>query len=200
MSESISENVSWNERLETYFSSTAEKSQCLSWIHKQAESLYSQRRNYIDLPVIVGSAITGFMSVGTTTMFAGQEQMASIFLGVMSLVVGITNTIGAYFQFAKRCEGHRIASIQYARMFRFLTIEMSLPRDERMTPHDLLKYTKDMYDRLAEVSPMLPPECIEEFKKRFAKYENISKPEEANGLEHVIVYTNPVSFPQTPLG
>ena len=193
MSESIGENVSWNERLETYFANTGEKANCLSWLHKRCETIYSQRRTFIDLPVIVLSSLVGFFSVGSSSMFEGYEKQASISLGIVSLIVSVLNTTGSYFQWSKRAEGHRISAIHYSKMYRFLSIEMSLPRDERMSPADLLKYTKEAYDRLQEISPLIPPEAIKEFQTKFEKYKDISKPEEANGLEKIDVFVeNPL--------
>lgn len=188
MSEDIAQNISWNTRLEEYFASTGEKAHCLSWLHKKAEALYSFRRNFIDLPVIVISSLTGFLSVGSSSMFEGQEKWASISLGIASLFVSVLNTTGSYFAWSKRSEGHRIASIQYAKLYRFLQIEMSLPREERMNPHDLLKSTRDQYDRMQEISPLLPPEIIKEFQAKFKNEHEISKPEEANGLEKISIW------------
>lgn len=199
MSEEIGANVSWNSRLEEYFSSTGEKAHCLSLLHKKAEAVYSQRRNFIDLPVIVGSAIIGFLNAGSSSMF--QDQMiASISLGVGSLIVGVLQTINAYFQWSKRAEGHRITAIQYAKLYRFLNIEMSLPRNERMTPKELLRHTKDAYDRLQEIQPILPPEIIQTFKREYNKpeYNDITLPEEANGLERIVVY-NEIGTPKLSL-
>lgn len=187
MSEDIAKNIGWTTNLEQYFAETGEKSHCLSWFHKRAESLYSYRRTFIDLPVIIISAVTGFMSAGSTMMF-NDPNISSIALGVASLFVSVLNTAGGYFGWAKRAEGHRIASIQYSKLYRFLTIELSLPREERMNPHDLLKMTKETYDRLQEISPLVPPEVINEFKKKFDKETEISKPEEANGLHKIIIY------------
>lgn len=181
------EGVSWTDRLEEYFASSAEKAHCLSLLHKQSEALYSGRKTFIELPVIVGSAVIGFLNAGSTTMFQ-DPKIASVALGVGSLVVSVLQTINTYFSWSKRAEGHRIASIQYSRLYRFLSIEMSLPRGERLPPSDLLKQTKDTYDRLQEISPLLPALILREFRKRFDKETEISKPEEANGLERVIVY------------
>lgn len=190
-------DVSWNDRLEQYFASSGEKAHCLSMLHKHAEALYSRRRNFIDLPVIIGSGVIGFLNAGSSTMFE-DPKISSVALGVGSLVVGILQTINTYFNWAKRAEGHRISSIQYSKLYRFLSIEMSLPRDERMSPADLLKQTKDTYDRLQEISPMLPPEVIHDFKKKFGKETEISKPEEANGLEKIEVYVeNPLRRPKS---
>jgi len=190
MSEELGTEVSWNHRLEEYFASTGEKAHCLSILHKQAEAVYNQRKNFIDIPVIVGSGIIAFLNAGSSAMFENETRISSIALGIGSLFVGVINTIGSYFQWSKRAEGHRIAAIQYSKLFRFLNVEMSLPRKERMTPKELLKWTKDQYDRLQEISPIIPRELIEKFKKDFDKpeYKNISRPEEANGLEQIIIY------------
>lgn len=190
----FNEGIDWTILLEEYFSSSGEKANCLAWLHKQAESLYSNRKNWIELPVIVGSAVIGFLNAGSSSMF-DNPMTSSVALGVGSLAVGVLQTINTYFAWSRRAEGHRIASIQYAKLYRFLKIEMSLPRSQRMLPNDLLKKVKDDYDRLAEVSPLVPDLVIQDFKKRFSggKYEEVSKPDEANGLSKIDVFTeNPM--------
>lgn len=186
-------NIHWTEMLEEYFASTGEKAHCLSWCHKRAEAMYSNRKTLIDLPVIVISGVTGFLSAGSTSMFSDPKS-SSIALGVASLFVSILNTAGSYYGWAKRAEGHRISAIHYARLYRFISVELALPRDERMQPNDFLKYVKDQYDRLQEISPLLPPEVISEFQVKFANEKDISKPEEANGLEKITVYRNDVDL------
>lgn len=201
MAEEIGASVTYNHRLEEYFASTGEKAHCLSVLHKQAEAIYDRRKIWIDIPVILGSGIIAFLNAGSSAMFEGEARLSSIALGVGSLSVGVLNTIGSYFQWSKKAEGHRIAAIQYSKLYRFLNVEMSLPREERMSPRDLLKYVKDQYDRLQEVSPLVPRELIIHFKKEFNKpeYKNISKPEETNGLEQIVVYgTDTAATPKSP--
>lgn len=182
--------------LEEYFASTGEKAHCLSWCHKRAEQLYSNRRTWIDLPVIVISAVTGFLSAGSTSLFE-DARASSVALGVCSLFVSVLNTAGSYYGWAKRSEGHRISAIHYARLYRGITVELSLPRDERSKPQEFLKYVKDQYDRLQEISPLVPPEIITEFQTKFSAYKDISKPEEANGLEKITVYNGNVLTSET---
>ena len=180
-------NIHWTVKLEEYFASTGEKAHCLSWVHKQSEAMYSNRRTWIDLPVIVGSGVIAFLNAGSSSMFE-DPKVSSVALGIGSLFVGILNTMGTYFGWAKRAEGHRISSIHYSKLYRFITVELSLPREERMNPHDFLKYVKDQYDRLQEISPMVPQKVIVEFQKKFKHETEISKPEEANGLEKITIY------------
>ena len=51
-----------------------------------------------------------------------------------------------------------------------------------------LKYVKDQYDRLAELSPPIPSSVAGEFAKRMEKYMDISKPEETNGLNKIEIF------------
>jgi hypothetical protein len=203
----IGEGVSWTSNLEEFFASSGEKAHCLGIMHKQAEALFSHRRTLIELPVIVGSGLIGFLNAGSMSMF-NDPQTSSVALGVGSLIVGMLQTINTYFNWAKTAEGHRLASIQYEKLYRFLSIEMGLPRNERMPPSDLLKQTKETYDRLQEISPLIPAQIIKEFQARYDKYKEISKPSEANGLEKIEVYVeNPLRLrrqettgvPETPL-
>jgi hypothetical protein len=186
-SDALSE-VTWNTRLEEYFVEQGEQAHGLSLLHKQAEALYSYRKTFIEIPVIVISSVTGFLSVGSTSMFQGQEMASSISLGILSLLVSVFQTVGTYFGWARRAEGHRLSSIQYARLHRFLKIEMSLPRDQRQTPGELLKYVRDATDRLQEISPLVPQLVISAYKSAYGKVTDISHPPETNGLEKIEVF------------
>lgn len=180
--------VTWNERLEEYFVEQGEQAHGLSLLHKHAEQMYSHRKTFIEIPVIVVSSVTGFLSVGSTSMFEGETMTSSIVLGILSLMVSVFQTVGTYFGWARRAEGHKISSIQYSRLHRFIKIEMSLPRDQRQTPSQLLKYVRDAIDRLQEISPLVPMGVVEDYKKHYAKITDISHPPETNGLEKIVVY------------
>jgi hypothetical protein len=189
--------IKWNSRLEQYFSETAEKSNCFSWLHKRSEEYYSRRTVFVDLPVICLSVINGAISVGSDSLF-GDAKFASVGIGAVALLTGILNAVGSYFSWSRRAEAHKQSSLQYAKLFRFLSIEMALPRDERMSPTDLLKYVRQEYDRYAETSPLIPIPIIELFRTRFTqdpKYAGIAFPEETNGLHSVVIYKDHTANP-----
>lgn len=190
--EALEKDITWGVRLEEYFASTGEKANCLSWCHKRAEERYSASSIWIDLPVIILGVLNGATSIGSKSLF-GDSDYASIGIGAVALITSILNTIGSYFSWSRRAEAHKIASLQYAKLYRFLSIEMSLPRHERMSPRDLLKYVKEQYDRLNEISPLLPPGVIAYFKEYFKDANDISKPDELNGLEAITVFDEAIS-------
>jgi hypothetical protein len=186
----IGQNVTWTVTLEDYFAQTGEKANGLSIMHKRAESIFARRKTYIDLPVIVGSGAVAFLNAGSSSLFAGNAQLAATALGVASLTIGIINTIGTYFGWAKRAEGHRMSAIHYAKLYRFINVELRLPREQRMQPGDFLKYVKDQYDRLAEMSPLIPSSITKGFAAQMEKYMDISKPEETNGLNKIEIFVD----------
>lgn len=191
----LSASVDWTPILENYFASTGEKAHCLSWLHKRAEAMFSHRTTFLDLPTIIIGAVNGFLSVGSKQIFPGDE-FASVYIGTVALFVSLLNTINSYFSWSRRAEGHRISALQYSKLYRFLSIEMSLPRHQRMSPAELLKYTKEAYDRLSEISPLVPRTIIDDFQKKFSNEKNISKPEETNGLEHIVIFSEPEDIPK----
>ncbi len=187
MRETVANDVSLNGMLEKYFKDSGEKAQAFQWLHKRSEEYFSRRVVPIDIIVIVLGTLNGATSVGSKSLF-GDTMFASVGIGIIALICSILNTVNSYFSWAKRCEGHRVASLHYGKLYRFLSVEMSLPRDERLQPKDLLKYTKDSIDRLQEISPLIPPAILNEFRGKFGKQHEIALPEETNGLHKIQIY------------
>jgi hypothetical protein len=180
--------VAWNSQLEAVLASEAERCLCYSVLHRLSEERYSTLNTYISLPCIVLSTLAGTASVGSETLF-GAGPGASIGIGIVSISVGILNTLGSFFGWARRSEGHKASSVHYGKLHRFLLIELSLPRDQRMTAPDLLKTVREQIDRLYETSPAIPPVIIAAFKAQYGESKDISRPEIANGLDPIHVYT-----------
>jgi len=179
--------ITWNSSLETLLKEQGEKCLCYTWLHTKAEGKYSYWNNYIALPVIVLSTLSGAGSIGSSAMF-GDFPQASTLIGFVSLGVGMLQTIGTYFNWLRRAEGHKIASLTYQKLYNFISVEMSLPRNERMTAKDMLKVVRENMERTNETAPQIPPQIIALFQSRFDKTENIAKPEITNGLDEIYVY------------
>lgn len=179
--------IEWTEDLEIFFKRIGEQANGLHLLHKASEARYSHFRNYIDLPVIVLGVLNGATSVGSGVLF-GDPKMASIIVGIVALLGAILSTISSYFKFAARSEAHRIASLQYIKLFRLIAVQLGLPRESRTSAAEFLKYVKGETDRLSEISPLLPPEIIAAMKSRFTSYKNVALPSEMNGLENIRIY------------
>ena len=182
----------WNDQLERILAAEAERCLCYSVLHRLCEQRYSSLNNYIALPCIVLSTLAGTCSVGSSSLF-GNGPAASVAIGGVSILVGILNTLGSYFSWARRSEGHKSSSVQYGKLHRFLMIELSLPRPQRMTAGDLLKTMRDQIDRLYETSPAVPPIVVKAFKEMYGEDKDISRPEIANGIDPIEIYHEPTA-------
>ena len=160
----------------------------LSWLHSKAEAEFSRKAMYFDLPAIVFSTLAGSLSLSATRLFGTYEEIGSIITGCISIFVGVLNTINTYFGYSRKAENSKQCSIQYAKLYRFIRVELSLPREERIKPKDLIKICQDQYERLTEISNVIPQSCIKDYKKKFYKQKDISHPEVANGIDPIEVY------------
>lgn len=141
------------------------------------------------------STVAGAGSIGSDALFGGSN-IANVAIGVISLGVATLNTVSSYFGWAKRSESHRIAASTYAKVYRFILIELALPRSERITAKDMLKIVRDQCDRLQETSPQVPDVVIEEFKKLFGSTTpDVKKPEITNGLDPIYVHPPDMDSP-----
>ena len=182
-------HYNWSDALETLIASEAEKARVLAWINRKCEQYYGIRNNLISIPVIVLSTLAGTASVGSSSLFPGETQLGSVVIGLVSIGVGILNTIGSYFSFGKKSENHRIAYLHYNKIFSAIAIELSLPREERLPPDQILKQMRESMERLAETTPTPPQSILDLFNRHFKNEDKgITRPAEVNGLQKVQIY------------
>jgi hypothetical protein len=180
-------HIHWNEQLEEILSKEGERALCYSWLHLKSQGRFAKFDTNIALPVIVLSTLAGTGSIASQSLFGG-SQAANVVIGAISLSVGVMNTVSNYFGFAKRSEAHRIAGTTYAKIHKFILIELSLPRKERMKAKDALKIIREQLERLSEISPQIPDQIIKDFNEKFHDQKDVSKPEITNGLDPISVY------------
>ena len=185
-------DIHWSSALEELVAAEGEKCRGLAWINQKAEIYYSHRANAIAIPVIILSTLAGTASVGSSSLFGNETQISSVVIGLVSIGVGVLNTISSYFSWARKAEAHRIAYLQYSKLFSIIRVEMSLPRSERQEPEAILKQIRDGMERLAETTPSPPETILQEFNRHFKDEDkSISRPVEVNGLQKVLIFRSP---------
>lgn len=192
----VKAELQYNAHLEDIIASEAEKALVLRWLHNAAEHRYSKFNTWITLPVITISTLAGTASIGSQTLFGPDAPAAPVLIGLMSLLVSILNVIASFFGWAKRAEGHRISSINYGKMHRWISIELALPREQRVPAKHFLKEIRQQIDRMNETSPQVPVEVIAQFRLRVKDLKsNVSLPEICDEIHCVEVYSGDVLPP-----
>ena len=186
-------SINWGSQIEKVIADEGEKALSWAFLHQHAQKKYNRLDIWINIPIIVLSTLTGSASIGSESLFKGNE-IAPVIIGFISLFVGVLNTLSSYFGWAKRTEGHRLCGIQYEKYHNFIRIELSLPREERMAPSEFLKIIKEGFERLAETAPQIPDSVISLYKIRFGNDHELSKPTIANGIDKIEVYSQAIEI------
>lgn len=188
--------IEWNDAIETLIKEQGEKALAYNWLHTRCEKKFSYANNFLAIPVIIFSTLAGSASIASNQF--GDSKYISLGIGGLSIIVGILSTINSYFSWAKRAENHRISALNYSKLYLFISIELSLPRDKRMNPRDFIKVIREQIERLGEISPPVSDDIIARFKHEFdGKYPNVSRPEVTNGLIEIRVYKEPPPIVKT---
>ena len=105
------------------------------------------------IPVIIISTITGTANFAQER-FSDSIKTVVITTGTLSIIAGIITTIYQFLKIAELNEGHRVASLSWGKFYRNLKTELTRHPLDRMPSKELIKISRDEYDRLVELSPL----------------------------------------------
>lgn len=156
----------------------SEKAEAMSILHIRSHEYFNKLSVGINIPVIILSSIVGFLS--PLSLFDKQ----SILLGAISILIAIGKTIDSYMDYTKRTEFHRVVSLNYAKISKFIQVQLALEKECRINAKDLLDYITQDLQNLKDQEPMIPAKVINLFNQQYA-HETTAKPSITNGLTSV---------------
>jgi len=166
MSENKVKSSDWHAQQEDILKDWSEQSSCYRWMHERSYQIYKKSNMRYSIPVIVISTITGTANFAQGSFPAGAQVWAPLIIGTLNLAAGLITTIAQFLRVSELLEGHRAASIAYAKLGRSIAVELSLPADERsMKGIEYIKQCRTDIDRLIEQSPSIPPEILSDFNR-----------------------------------
>ena len=170
----------WTPDHETILVEWADKAMCYRWLHTRANGMYSTLNAIYTVPVIIISTLTGTANFAQDRVPANYQGIFVMFVGAFNILAGIISTIQQFLKITQLNESHRVSSIAWDKFYRNIKIELAKHPHERMSAVQMIKMSKEEYDRLMETSPNIPVEIIAMFKKSFENsdnYADIIKPE-----------------------
>ncbi len=179
----------WKEEEELLLKDWADKAQCYELLHSKSHAVYKQRHAYFVIPVIIISTLTGTANFAQDKI--SNERDKNIFVmvtGGLNICAAIISTVGQFLKISEMNEGHRVASYSWGKYYRNLKTELAKHPLDRINPKDLIAMAKEDYDRLLELSPMIPKKIIKQFNMTFLENDEISKPEICDIITPTNVY------------
>lgn len=192
---SINNNdVEWTTEHEQILIEWADKAMCYRWLHSKSNSMYSSLNAWYTIPVIVISTLTGTANFAQTRVPLEYQNYFAMIVGGFNILGGIISTIQQFLKITQLNEAHRVSGIAWDKFYRNVKIELAKHPSERMPPAQMLKMSKEEFDRLMETSPNIPDKIIKIFNVSFKKseaFEKIVKPEICDVLVSTEMYRNP---------
>jgi len=160
--------IDWTEEHEQIMIDWADKALCYKWLHQTAHSEYRRKNTWFTIPVIIMSTLTGTANFAQDRIPPEYLNLATMIIGTINLIAGILTTIQQFLKITELNEAHRVSSIAWGKFYRNVKVEISKSPNERSNVVNLLKHSKEEFDRLIETSPSLSNHIIEAFKTTFS--------------------------------
>jgi hypothetical protein len=186
--------IEWTPEHETILIEWADKAMCYRWLHSKSNALYSSLNAWYTIPVIVISTLTGTANFAQERVPIAYQNYYVMVVGGFNILAGIITTIQQFLKITQLNEAHRVSSIAWDKFYRNIKIELAKHPSERIDVKQMVKMSKEEFDRLMETSPNIPEKIVAQFKSNFNAhnaFDKIVKPEICDILIPTNEYRNP---------
>ena len=189
-----SNHIEWTPEHERILIEWADKAMCYRWLHSKSNNMYNTLNAWYTIPVIIISTLTGTANFAQERVPLEYQHFFVMIVGGFNIMAGIITTIQQFLKITQLNESHRVSSIAWDKFYRNIKIELAKHPSERIEPKQMLKMSKEEFDRLIETSPNIPEKIVEQFKTNFfsqESFDKIIKPEICDILVPTSEYRNP---------
>jgi len=194
LSQLSNRQVEWTPQHEGILIEWADKAMCYRWLHSKANAMYSSLNAWYTIPVIVISTLTGTANFAQERVPLAYQSYFVMGVGAFNIAAGIITTIQQFLKITQLNEAHRVSSIAWDKFYRNIKIELAKHPSERIDVKQMIKMSKEEFDRLMETSPNVPEKIIKYFKQSFKTndvFDKIIKPEICDILIPTNDFRNP---------
>jgi hypothetical protein len=186
--------ILWTTEHEHILVEWADKAMCYRWLHTKSHAMFSSLNAWYTIPVIVISTLTGTANFAQERVPINYQNYFAMIVGAFNILAGIITTIQQFLKITQLNESHRVSSIAWDKFYRNIKIELAKHPSERIDVKQMVKMSKEEFDRLMETSPSIPENIVKYFKTKFNSIEGfktIIKPEICDILIPTNEYRNP---------
>ena len=186
--------IEWTQEHEKILIEWADKAMCYRWLHSKSNAMFYSLNAWYTIPVIIISTVTGTANFAQERVPLEYRSYFGMIVGAFNITAGIITTIQQFLKITQLNEAHRVSSIAWDKFYRNIKIELAKHPIERIDVKQMIKMSKEEFDRLMETSPNIPEKILVQFKEKFnadAVFKKIVKPEVCDILIPTIDYRNP---------
>ena len=148
-------NHIWHESNEVFFKALGDEAQLQALCHMKSHEEFSTRSRGYQLPIIILSVMCGSGNF-VSTSFPDNQDTIILGVGVLSIITSIISSVAQYLKLAEKSEAHRIAYVSWEKFYNNIRFQLSKRREEREELANYMSAVTNEYQRLQEISPLLP--------------------------------------------
>ena len=161
-------SAEWNNQHEQILVEWGDKAICYRWLHSQSHNNYSFKNTWFTVPVIILSTLTGTANFAQERIPENFQPIFQLLIGSLNIFAGILTTVQQFLKVSELNEAHRVSSISWDKFYRNIKLELAKSKNERMPAYQMLKISKEEFDRLMETSPSIDSKVVKKFNNTFS--------------------------------
>lgn len=185
------DDMIWHDSIERILSELADEAQINSYLHNKAHLYYSAKNIRYQLPIIVLSAISGSGNF-VSTNFPSISNYIIIGIGCLSIVTSIISSVAQFLKLSELSEGNRMSYLNWEKFHHNIKFQLRKKRTFRDNIKEFLNNILQEYQRLKEISPIIPNHISDIIRKKRKKVKAINEmvmPSYIDAFHHIRPYT-----------
>ena len=179
------ENMTWHDSLEKIFSDLGDEAQINASLHQKSFKHYYRKSVKFQLPIIILSVLSGSGNF-VSASFPEHQEMMILIIGGVSILTSVISSIAQFLKLSELSEAHRISYVSWEKFYSNIKYQMMRKRKDRDNIKEFLSNVFSEYQRLKEISPLIPEEIASTIKR--IRDKDMYIPFILNKFEHVKPY------------
>ena len=158
---------SWNDHMEDLLKSWGEKAAGLRFIHSKSSNDWNKLSNKLTFWGILISTVTSASVLSSTSV--DQETITPLLfvVGGVGMVGSFIQSLKKFYNAEEKAAEHAAVSKQFGSFYRYLSLQLSIPRSDRLQSDELASWALKEFERLQQDAPTLSDDSVNFFKNRF---------------------------------
>lgn len=189
------EEHNWDNSFELLLEKYADEAAIRENLHRNSFYYYSRWNNYLQLPIIVLSAISGSLQFLSQSYKEFDKEIITS-TGTISVLVSLISAVSTYLKFGESKKTHENITNQWLNLHHDIRFQLSLKRHLRVEANEFVKDVLNKYNHLFEISPIVRQRFIHKIKTKIKKMHNVEfqVPCYLNGISATKTYNEDEKF------
>ena len=180
--------TTWNEDYEKIIAEWGEKASGLRFMHNISADYWRSISDKLTMCSIVTTTIASGASLIAGGIESKEVKDSVLFgVGVVGLITSFLQSVKKFYNCDEKAADHYSISKQFGSYYRYITLQMSMSREDRQCSEELFDWSLKEYERLQQEALPLSKKVVETYNTKFKDSKQAS-PDICRGEYKIKIY------------